>query len=485
MKRTIAVIAVLALAVLAGCQKTQLSSAQQEKLAALKQLRDTGVITAQEYETKVQALEATAPAASGDLQEKISALKKLRDSGVLTEQEYESKLQMVEAGARAPEAASVKTSVSGGAKSGTRQVEVNDPVYRMTAYTLEIPADWKYAGDIARVGGCHSNGAALRYTAQSPDGWTAVAVLPGVAWSWSTSASRQKIMESSHCPGIDIGSAAGFLVNIAVPNVRPNAKIAAVLPLLPEGQAALADQLKKERDQNAAMAQQYGQKPQKLTLDGARVRVQYEREGHPVEEMITAVIDCNESTMPALYNQPAYQQRACFSRGTVIARAPQGQLDALLAGPQLKALSASVKVNPDWQNRLTRDQQAAFQKAQAENNRQFQALMQKGRDDNDRLLANGRAFQQRQRESTDRALAADRAKQNAIDASAHATALYSLDRQEFRNPNTGQVIEASNQYNHQWISSDGSTLIQTNDHTFDPNGVVNPVSTSWTELVVK
>jgi len=50
---------------------------------------------------------------------------------------------------------------------------------------------------------------------------------------------------------------------------------------------------------------------------------------------------------------------------------------------------------------------------------------------------------------------------------------------------TGQVIEASNQYNHQWISSDGSTLIQTNDHSFDPNGVVNPVSTSWTELVVK
>ena len=51
------------------------------------------------------------------------------------------------------------------------------------------------------------------------------------------------------------------------------------------------------------------------------------------------------------------------------------------------------------------DQQAAFQRAQAENNRQFQAIMQKGREDNDRLLANGRAFNRNLRASTDRALA--------------------------------------------------------------------------------
>ena len=37
----------------------------------------------------------------------------------------------------------------------------------------------------------------------------------------------------------------------------------------------------------------------------------------------------------------------------------------------------------------------------------------------------------------------------------------------------------------QWMSSDGSTLIQTKDHTLDPNGVVYPVSQSWTELVPK
>jgi hypothetical protein len=56
---------------------------------------------------------------------------------------------------------------------------------------------------------------------------------------------------------------------------------------------------------------------------------------------------------------------------------------------------------------------------------------------------------------------------------------------DFKNPATGQTIEASNQYNHQWLSSDGSTLIQTQDHNFDPNGQVYPGSQSWTELVPK
>jgi hypothetical protein len=369
--------------------------------------------------------------------------------------------------------------------SSTRKVEISDPQYQMTAYTLEVPAGWKFAGTIARDPGCHSNGAGLKYTIQSPDGLTAMVFLPGMTWTWTTSGSLKKIMESQHCPAIDIDSAASFLINIAVPNLHPTAKIISVLPLGPEGQAALVAQLEKKRQQNADVARQYGQTPQKLSLDGARVRVQYESGGQPVEEQILSVVDCFEVQVAALYAQPASQRRTCSSRSIVIARAPQGHLDDLLAAPQLQSLNKSIQINHDWDNRLARDQQAAFQKFQAENNRQFQATMQKGRDDNDRLLANGRAFQKSMRASTDRALANDRAQQNAIDASAHATTLYSLDRQAFKNPATGQTIEASSQYNHQWMSSDGSTLIQTNDHSYDPNGQVRPVNQSWTELVPK
>jgi hypothetical protein len=82
-------------------------------------------------------------------------------------------------GSAASQAQSGKVSLS-----STRKVEASDPVYQMTAYTLEVPSDWKYAGTIARGTGCHATGASLKYTAQTPDGLTAIVQMPGVSWSW-------------------------------------------------------------------------------------------------------------------------------------------------------------------------------------------------------------------------------------------------------------------------------------------------------------
>jgi hypothetical protein len=123
---------------------------------------------------------------------------------------------------------------------------------------------------------------------------------------------------------------------------------------------------------------------------------------------------------------------------------------------------------------------ANFQRQPAINNQQ---MLQKGREDNDRRLAHGRAFDNPLRQSTDRALACDRAGQNAIDVSAHASALASLDRQEFRNPSTGERIEADSQFNHRPMLSDGNTVVPANEPSFDPSGQVCPGSPSWTERV--
>jgi hypothetical protein len=157
-----------------------------------------------------------------------------------------------------------------------------------------------------------------------------------------------KLMEQAHCPGVEIDSAAAFLVNIAVPNLRPNAKIISVLPLDAEGQASLAAQLQQMRDQNEALARQYRLPPTKINLEGARVRLQYSRNGHPVEEQILSVVNCNESQFPALYAQPAYMRRTCSSRTEVIYRAAAGHLDELIDSPQLKAFNKSVQTSQSW-----------------------------------------------------------------------------------------------------------------------------------------
>ncbi len=367
----------------------------------------------------------------------------------------------------------------------TRKVDIVDPQYQMTAYTMDVPTGWKFAGTIVRAGGCHANGAGLSYTLQSPDGITGVVALPGVTWSWNTSEQRRRFMEQAHCPGIDIDSATSFLVNIAIPNLHPDARVLEILPLLPEGQAALAQQLAQAKQSNAAMAQQYHQEPQKLTLDGARVRVQYQRNGQTVEEMVASVVNCTTSKQIALYNQSASVQRICSSRGTYMTRTLQGHLDELLNLPEYKTLMHALTMHHDWDNRLAADQQAAFQRFQQEDNARFQANQKANQAAFDQRIQQGKQANAARQAQTDQAIAQDRARQASIDAAAHKTALYSLDQQEFVNPNTGQTIQASSQYNHQWVSSDGSAVIQTNDHTYDPNGRVYPVSQSWTELVPK
>jgi hypothetical protein len=431
MKHKIAVLAILALIVFISSSvdcsqyKSNTSAAQQEKIAALKDLRDTGVITEQEYEAKVQVLQASAPAA---------------------------------------QAAKVSW-------SGTRKEEVVDPAYGMTAFTIEVPAGWKFAGMILRPGGCHpppTPASGLSYTSQSPDETTAVVSLPGVSWTWTSNGTN---IMGPKCPStMNIDTAAGLLLNIAVPNLHPDAKKVTLVPLTQKLQDAVAAQ----NEKLAASARGYGLTGSRQYADAAQVRVEYESDGHQMEESPVAAMPLGIGR-----SRPGYTKRTCSSRGTSIRRAPKGHLDELLAH------STPPQINPEWDQRVIHDMTTRFQQMRAASDQQFQQNMANFKAQGEARLAAGRAFQQSLREGTDRALAADRAQQAAIDASAHSTVLHSLDQQEFRNPTTGQIVQASSQYSHQWMSSDGSTLIQTNDHTLDPNGSVYPVSQSWTELVPK
>ena len=73
----------------------------------------------------------------------------------------------------------IKSPLSNLSMSSMRKVEIDDPQYQMTAYTMEIPSSWKFAGTIARDPGCHSKGASLKYTVQSTDGLSAFVMMPG------------------------------------------------------------------------------------------------------------------------------------------------------------------------------------------------------------------------------------------------------------------------------------------------------------------
>jgi hypothetical protein len=357
--------------------------------------------------------------------------------------------------------------------SGTYKADVQDPAYGATAFTIDVPTGWKFAGTILRPGGCHPPAypaAGLSYTSLSPDGVSAFEQLPGVSWTWSSNGYN---FMGAKCPSnMKIESASAFLLNIAVPNMHPDAKSVTVLPLDPKFQAALAANSQQATDQLRRNGLQG-----KAIQDAAQVRVDFERNGQPLQELEFAVIDCQETQAQAAMGRP-YMRLICNSRGTSIMRAPEGHVD------EMKSHRPAIpQIDEAWNQRVIRDMQSNFQRMQEASNRQFQAMTQHYAEVNQNLLARSRAADAQRAAGTAAAMRADSNTQAAIDHAAQRTVQYSLDRQTFINPSTGQKIEASSEYNHQWLSSDGSTLIQTQDHTLDPNGVVYPVQQSLTELI--
>jgi len=356
--------------------------------------------------------------------------------------------------------------------TGSHKVDVTDPAYGMTAFSIDVPNGWKFAGTILRPGGCHAPAypaAGLSYSALSPDGVSAYIVLPGVSWTGSSNGYN---FQGPKCPSnINIDSAAGLLLNIAVPQLHPNAKSVTVVPLDPKFQAALAA----NSEQATAQLRRYGLQGRAIE-DAAKVRVEYELNGQPVEELEFVVVDCQQTQAQAVMQRP-YTRLICHSRGTSIIRAPKGHLDQMIAHKP-----APQQINNEWDQRVIHDMTTNFQQMQAASDRQFKAMTQHYADVNQNLLARSQAQDAQREAGTRAAMQTDANNQAAIDHAAQRTVQYSLDRQTFINPSTGQKIEASDQYNHQWISSDGSTLIQTQDNS-DPNGAVYPVSQSWTELI--
>jgi len=356
--------------------------------------------------------------------------------------------------------------------NGGRTVNVEDPAFNETAFTVNVPTAWKFVGLILRPHGCYAPSIpadGLSYTVLAPDGYTAVGQMPGASWDWQTDGTSPR---GPKCHAIAIDSAASFLLNIAVPNIHPDATNVALVPNTPQMQA----NLERARSQVA----QQGLGGTHRLIDSGRVRVEYKIGDQPMEEMLFALLDCMVSNMPAYpaLHRAASTRRLCSIHGTVFRRAPKGHLDALLA-----TNPPPPQISQAWDQHVSQRMMAAFAQYQKASDEQFRAIQKHFADVTASMLQRGRQFQDAQQQSFEHAMAADRASQDAIDHASHLQVLDSLNRQDFIDPTTGRKIETSNQYTHNWISSDKSSVVLNDDPNFDPNGVVDPIRQSWTELI--
>ncbi len=364
--------------------------------------------------------------------------------------------------------------------SGTRSVEINDPVLNMNAYTLKIPANWKFIGMILGPHGCYGPSTpadGMSYSAVAPDGVNAAMQLPGAQWMWSSDGTSP---EGPKCAPIAINSATAFLLNIAVPHIHPTARILGIEPLSSKEQQGLEE----ARRQQAAMDMNNGQLHTRNLADAGKVRIEYVLDGRFVQEQLSTLITCmvsDQRAFPVLH-RAARSVASCQAHGIWIRRALRGGLDRLAA--QIAALKLGPpQINREWDQEVIERMKAAFAQYQAAQDRQFQAIQQHYRQVTANMIARGQRFNDNLVQTAQHAMAADRAQQAEIDHAAHLQVLDSLNRQDFIDPQTGRKIETSNQYMHNWISSDRSEVVLNNDPMFDPNGTVDPIREGWTELI--
>lgn len=357
--------------------------------------------------------------------------------------------------------------------TGGRTGEIEDPALNETAFRTAVPSGWKFIGTIVRPRGCYRPAVAadgLSYTVLGPDGYTAVGQLPGVSWSSSTGSNPM----GPKCQPVQINSAAGFLLNIALPNMHPEATNVKLVPPTPQMQANL-ERMRRE----AAQAPTYGMQSRRF-IDTARIRFEFMAGDQPMEEILFAMLDCQESTMSAypMLHRPARTDRRCSVHGIPFRRAPKGELDALLA-----TNPTGATIDQEWDQHIIQKMNAAFAQIEKASWDHFRDIQAHFKQVTDAMKARADAFGKQQQSSFDHAMANDRANQEAIDHAAHLQVLDSLNRQDFIDPTTGLKIETSNQYTHNWISSDKNSVALGDDPTADPNGVVDPVRESWIELI--
>jgi hypothetical protein len=354
--------------------------------------------------------------------------------------------------------------------SGMRTVDIADPGNNMKAFTVEIPSNWKFTGTILRPGGCHAPAlpaSGLSYSAVSPDNVTGTMQLPGAHWAWASDGTNP---EGPKCKPVNMSSAAAFLLNIAALNIHPSAKILGIVPLPAQMQQGL-EAARRSLQSNANM---------RNTLDAATVRIEYNLDGQAVDEQLGTVVTCQEMHFPAYpqMRRPAITRRICDSHGIYVKRAPKGHLDDLVA----KKLPNAV-VDKQWDDYISQKMREAYAAYRESSDKQFQAIQDHYRQVTAGMVQRAQQFNDNLAASTRDAMARDRATVDATSHMAHMQILDSLNRQDFIDPTTGLRIETSNQYAHNWISSDGSEVVLGDDATFDPNGVIDPVRQSWTELI--
>ncbi len=338
----------------------------------------------------------------------------------------------------------------------------------MQALTLLIPTDWRFEGSVQYNANtaCHPDIVHLAFRAASPDGRFAIEMFPDHHWIWSGDPQMVRMLQMSSRQTAQYGrkscdlmppmNAAAFLERYVVPGEGRGATVVGAEPL-PD----MAQQLQQQAREEESAAARQGMRAQ-IRADVARVRLAYRDGGQEVEEWLAA------ETVTAGMPGPSFNlgtgrmgQAMYYDCGAYLVtamRAPQGQLQGM--EKFFLTVLATIRLDPAWESRVTSviaqmnadDSRAAMQRS---------AIATQYGQDTSRMINQG--YQSRSQMQ---------------DSAFHQWDQAIRGVQTFRNPNTGDTVELSNEYAHAWAGG-GNQYVLSDREDFNPNAALGG---SWTAL---
>ena len=430
----------------------------------------------------------TTPATSST-QQKIAALQGLRDSGVLSEDEYQQKVTALQNPASATSssffpAASSHTSFAGNLKKlgePTVAHTLNDQTWGLPWGTIKLPPGWGFNGCVVHGNNCIVSGDNPMWIAESPDKTLGIAVLPVLKAGYVSEPQTLGQMRQAGCPILHSPRAADFLIQVVLPHLHKNFHVVGTAPEPMFNQ--LASMLQQQNQQLAGMLVNNQMMQNRDTVDTARVVITFDEGGATRVEIASTEFSCHETHMAGIGRMPGSQMLDCTSFQTLIMHAPDdGTPITSLATMDLSKSTEkpffTISPNPAWQQR--------YQQAMQQQNQQIQANMQAQSAQQFSGPANNSQTEFEKQQAIRKGVRDYSAQihnnvyQNQQNANSQVSGAYAAhvgDYNVYTNQSTGQQYQMSNQFNNSYVNQNGTVGLQTNS--------ANSPGVDWTQLTPK
>ena len=343
-------------------------------------------------------------------------------------------------------------------------VSITDPAYDIKAFTVSIPAGWKFQGTVLPGPEC-SRVPMPVFRASSTDGLTEIRLLP--SFNWTFHPGIQGFRPVKGCLAIGGPMSAGdFLEHYE--EMIASSGIRVVGPM--DSGAAYQKRV-------AGVAQNMNRLDPNIrgSADAAAVRIETVNGTFVIEQRLRAYVECRISR-----SGPDANGGGC-SAHIDVERAPKGKLDALCALVDAhdlvrtphedaylqRVLQTQARRAHDDQARLLRQEQAG----QAMLKKQYDDFMATSKRNHDAFMAQQESSFRSSMNNANAAMAArSTAASDWVD--------YALDQQTVIGQ--GGLAKVSSSYSHTWSSTVGNRTqwFQTNNPNANPNGVFDG---NWTE----